>query len=52
MGKVFQFMVFKLENVLNLCIFSHAPVPHSKLQVQIFENLFSQSANNKGWGEL
>ena len=50
MGNVFQFMVFTLENVLNLCIFSHAPVPHSKLQVQIFE--FSPSANNKGWGKL
>ena len=26
---------------LNLCFFTHAPVPHSKLQVEFFENLFS-----------
>ena len=29
-----------LENALNLCIFTHAPVPHSKLQVELFKNLF------------
>ena len=35
-------MVFTfLENALNLWIFSHAPVPHSKLQVEVFENLFA-----------
>ena len=47
-GKIFQFMVFTLENTLNLCIFIHAPVPHSKLQVQFFENLFPPRAKNKG----
>ena len=40
-GKIFQFMAFTfLENALNLYIFTHAPVPHSKLQVEFFENLF------------
>ena len=33
---------------LNLCIFTHAPVLHSKLQVQFFENLFPPRAKNKG----
>ena len=37
---MFQFMVFTfLENALNLCIFTHAPVPHLKLRVEFFENL-------------
>ena len=38
----FQFMVFTfLENEsLNLCIFTQTPFPHSKLQVEVFENLF------------
>ena len=40
-------MVFTLENELNLCIFTHAPVPHSKLQVQFFENLFPPRTKNK-----
>ena len=48
MGKLFQFMVFTLENALNLCIFTHAPVPHSKLQLQFFENLCPRRAKNKG----
>ena len=43
-------MVFTLENELNLCIFTHAPVPQSKLQVQFFENLFPPRAKNK-WVE-
>ena len=39
--KVFKFMVFPfLENVLNLGTFPHAPVPHSKIQAECFENLF------------
>ena len=46
-GKKFQFMVSTLENELNLCIFTHAPVPHSKLQVQFFENLFLPRAKDK-----
>ena len=25
---------------MNLCFFTHAPVPHSKLLVEFFENLF------------
>ena len=34
-------MVFAfLENVLNLGTFPHAPVPHSKIQAECFENLF------------
>ena len=42
-GKMFQFMVFIFqENALNLCIFTNIPVPHSKLQVEFFENLFPQ----------
>ena len=46
-GKNFQFMLFTLENELNLCIYTHAPVPHSRLQVQFFENLFPPRAKNK-----
>ena len=34
-------MVFTfLENALNLCIFNHTPVPHSKHQAGFFKNLF------------
>ena len=29
-----------LENALNLGVFTHAPVPHLKLQAESFENLF------------
>ena len=47
-GEKFQFMVFTLENEFNLCIFTHARVLHSKLQVQFFENLFPPRAKNKG----
>ena len=43
-----QFMVFTLENELNLCIFTRVPLPHSKLQVQFFENPFPPRAKNKG----
>ena len=52
MGKLFQFMVFTLENALNLCIFTHAPVPHSKPQLQFFENLCPSRAKNKGVEEI
>ena len=41
-------MVFTLENKLNLCIFTHAPVPKSKIQLQFFENLFPLRAKNNG----
>ena len=42
--KNFKVMVLTfLENALNLCIFTHAPVPHSKLQAEFFENLFCPS---------
>ena len=35
---------------LNLCFFTHAPVPlHSKLPVEFFENLFPP--RQKGWEE-
>ena len=35
---------------INLCIFTHTPVPHSKLQVEFFENLFPP--RRKGWRKL
>ena len=36
-------MVFTfLENALNLYIFTHTPVPHSKVQETFFKNLFPQ----------
>ena len=42
-------MVFtSLENTLNLGIFTHAPVPHSKLPVDIFENLFPLTPEKGG----
>ena len=48
-GKIFKFMVFAfLENALNLGIFTHAPVPQSKLQAEIFENLFPPTAERGG----
>ena len=51
--KIFiYFMVFQLKNALNLCIFTHALVHHSKLRVQFFENLFSQRPRRKGWRKL
>ena len=31
-----------VENALNLGIFTHAPIPQSKLQAEFFENLFPQ----------
>ena len=44
-------MVFTFpENALNLCIFTHAPVPHSKLQVEFFENLFPPRRKGRGGG--
>ena len=42
-GKIFKVVVFAfLANALNLGIFTHAPVPHWKLQAEFFENLFPQ----------
>ena len=42
-------MVFTfLEDALNLGIFAHAPLPHSKLQADVFENLFSPAAQKSG----
>ena len=38
-----------LRKSLNLCFFTHAPVPHSKILVDVFENLFP--AREKGLGE-
>ena len=47
----FQFMVFIFpENALNLCIFTYAPVLHSKLPVKFFENLFP--LRRKRWRKL
>ena len=37
-----------LENALNLDIFTHALVPHSKLLAECFENLFPQTAEKGG----
>ena len=52
-GKMFQFMVFTfLENSLNLCIFTHATVPHSKLQEEYFENLYVSFQNGMGGGNF
>ena len=33
-----------MENALNLDIFTHAPVPHSKLQAEFFEIFFLWTA--------
>ena len=41
-------MVCTLENAFNLCIFTQAPILHSKLQAQFFENLFFPNTKNKG----
>ena len=42
-GKIFKFMVFMfLENALSLCIFTQAPVPHSKLEAEYFPNFPSR----------
>ena len=42
-------MVFTfLENPLNLGIFTHVPIPHSKLHAEFFENLFRPTAERGG----
>ena len=42
-------MVFAFpENALNLGIFTHAPVPHSELQAEFFENLFPPTGKRGG----
>ena len=42
-------MVFTfLENALNLSIFTHAFVPDSKLQAEVFQNLSPSTAENGG----
>ena len=33
---------------MNLGIFTHAPVTHSKLQAELFENLFPSTAERGG----
>ena len=39
--KKFKFMIFTLlENALNPGIFTHAPIPHSKLQAEPFKICF------------
>ena len=41
--RFFKFMMFAfLENALNLGIFTHALVPYSKLQAELFKNLFQK----------
>ena len=32
--------IYGVHKSLNLCVFTHAPVPHAKLLVEFFENLF------------
>ena len=39
-AKRFQFLVVTLENALNLSIFTHAPVTHSKLLVHVLKICF------------
>ena len=47
--KKIKFMVFAfLENALNLGIFTYAPVPHSNLQAEFFENVFPPTAERDG----
>ena len=41
-------MLFTLKNAFNLRIFTQAPILHSKLQAQFFENLFFPNTKNKG----
>ena len=49
MGKSFKVLVFTFpENALNLGIFTHAPIPHSKLRAKFFENLISPTAERGG----
>ena len=49
-GKFFLiYGVHILRKSLNLCFFTHAPVPHSKFLVEFFENLFPR--RQKGWEE-
>ena len=45
--KVLIFGVHTPRKSMNLCLFTHAPVSHSKLMVEFFENLFPQ--RQKGW---
>ena len=50
-GKIFQFMVFTFpENALNQSFLLMPPVPHLKLQVEFFENLFPP--RRKRWRKL
>ena len=49
MGKTFKFIVFPfLEHSLNLGIFTHAPIPHSKFDAEFFENQFPLIAEMDG----
>ena len=48
-GKCFSiYGVHILRKSLNLCFFTHAPVPHSKLLVEFFENLFPPRQKPRG----
>ena len=47
--KILKFVAFTfLESALNLGIFTHVPVPKSKLQGEFFENLFPPTAGRGG----
>ena len=50
--KSFQFMVFAVGNPLNLWIFTHVLVLHSKLQEEFCEICFPQGPRTKGWRKL
>ena len=41
-------LVTFLENTLNLGIFTHAPLPHSNLQVEYLEKMFPPTAERGG----
>ena len=47
-GKNFSiYGVHILRKSLNLCFFTHVPVPHSKILAEFFENLFPP--RQRGW---
>ena len=46
-----NFLVYSVQfskSALNLCIFTHAPVPHSKLQAEFFANVFPPTEERGG----
>ena len=45
-----KFSIYGAKNTLNLCIFTHAPVPRSKIQEEFFENLVPAKQGRQGGG--